>query len=152
MPKIPGIADFKGRVIHSKYFKNSDEFRGQDVVCVGFGPSVADLALHLSNVANQVTVCHKFPYGLKLGMLPQDVRELQNVKMVTTNGVITEQDERVACDAIILCTGLLTHASKFINDYSSQDIAIKNITRIFLPLKFFCTTWHFRIRHKISFS
>lgn len=107
IPKIPGIDDFKGRVMHTKYYKNSDEFRGQNVVCLGLGPSAADLALHLSKAAKQVTVCHKFPYGMKLGIVPHNVREVQSVKLVTSDGVITDDNERISCDAIILCTGYI---------------------------------------------
>lgn len=106
MPEISGLDEFQGRVIHSKFFKNPEEFRGQHVVLVGFGASSADLTLHISKAASKVTICHKFPYGFKLGLLPHNACEKKNVKNVTMNGVVTDDGEIISCDAIILCTGI----------------------------------------------
>ncbi|CAL8090080.1 unnamed protein product [Orchesella dallaii] len=102
---IQDLEKFQGKVMHCKYFKNPKDFKGKNVVCVGLGPSSADLALLLSTEANKVTVCHKFAYGFKLGLLPSNVDELKPIKLVTSDGIITENDEVVPCDVIILCTG-----------------------------------------------
>ncbi|ODN00017.1 Flavin-containing monooxygenase FMO GS-OX1 [Orchesella cincta] len=102
---IPGLDTFKGRVIHSKYFKNADEFADQSVVCIGLGPSSADLALALSKTAKKVTVCHKFSRGARLGLVPPNVREANPVEFVGNDGVVTKANQTIACDAIIFCTG-----------------------------------------------
>lgn len=105
-PKIPGLETFQGKVVHMKYFKNPEEFKGKNIVCIGLGPSSADLSAHLSGTAKSVTICHKFPGGFKIGLCPPNVREVKNVRLVTPDGVVTEEDENVPCDVIILCTGI----------------------------------------------
>ncbi|KAH6940555.1 hypothetical protein HPB50_000576 [Hyalomma asiaticum] len=55
VPVVPGRAKFKGRVIHSREYKYTDEsIRGKRVVIVGFGNSAADIAVDMADVAEQV--------------------------------------------------------------------------------------------------
>lgn len=96
---------FKGRLMHSKYFQEPNEFRDKSVVCMGLGPSCADLCLKLGPVAKEVVACHRFPGGFSLGILPPNVRETVNVKRLTEHSVVTEENEDIPCDVLILCTG-----------------------------------------------
>lgn len=43
----PGVEDFKGKVIHSKYYKSGTEFEGQRVLVVGCGTSAFDMCYDL---------------------------------------------------------------------------------------------------------
>ncbi|ODN02385.1 Senecionine N-oxygenase [Orchesella cincta] len=102
---IEGQETFKGSIFHTKYYKNAQDFKGMHVVLIGFGFSSADLTLQLSETAEKVTACHKFPLGFSFGLIPKNCRETKAVKRITETGVITEDDEVIPCDAIILCTG-----------------------------------------------
>lgn len=43
----PGLEDFKGTVIHSKYYKSGGDFEGKDVLVVGCGTSAFDMCYDL---------------------------------------------------------------------------------------------------------
>ncbi|MDV7400617.1 NAD(P)-binding domain-containing protein, partial [Arthrospira platensis SPKY1] len=47
-PDFPGEANFQGRILHSREYKNSAPFRGQKVLVVGMGNTGAEIALDLS--------------------------------------------------------------------------------------------------------
>lgn len=51
---FPGLEHFKGRHIHSRYYKTCEEYRGKTVVVVGTGNSAADISVELSHIAKQV--------------------------------------------------------------------------------------------------
>ncbi|CAL8069303.1 unnamed protein product [Orchesella dallaii] len=102
---IEGQETFKGSIFHTKYYKSAQDFKGKQVVLIGFGLSSADLTLQLAETAEKVTVCHKSPFGANFGLVPMNCRETNEVKRITENGVITLDDEVIPCDAIILCTG-----------------------------------------------
>ena len=48
-PSWPGLDDFAGTVLHSSEYKNSERFRAQRVLVVGFGNSGAEIALDLAD-------------------------------------------------------------------------------------------------------
>ncbi|CAL8069305.1 unnamed protein product [Orchesella dallaii] len=102
---IEGQDTFQGKIFHTKYYKNSKDFKGKQIVLIGFGPSSADVLLQLSKTAEKVTACHRFPYGYQFGLLPENCRETKTVKLITKDGVVTEDDEVIPCDVIVLCTG-----------------------------------------------
>lgn len=138
IPNLPGLDQFKGHILHSKYFKEVDEFREKRVVCLGLGPSCADLCLKLAPIAKQVVACHRSPGGFSLGVLPQNVRETGNVKKLTENFVVTEKDEEIPCDVLILCTGYQPHfpflKRSVIPFTSSHSNMISNLyNKMFLP-------------------
>lgn len=49
MPELPGRAVFRGRVLHSRNYRNPAPFAGQRVLVVGSGNSGAEIALDLAN-------------------------------------------------------------------------------------------------------
>ncbi|XP_068096027.1 flavin-containing monooxygenase 5-like [Hyperolius riggenbachi] len=49
-----GIKNFKGRYLHSRDYKNPEEFAGQRVIVIGIGNSGGDIAVELSRTASQV--------------------------------------------------------------------------------------------------
>ncbi|XP_056379209.1 dimethylaniline monooxygenase [N-oxide-forming] 2-like isoform X2 [Hyla sarda] len=51
---FPGLENFKGSHIHSRFYKTSDEYRGKTVVVVGTGNSAGDISVELSHIAKQV--------------------------------------------------------------------------------------------------
>lgn len=60
-PDIPGLADFKGRVIHSARWDHDHDFRGQRVGVIGTGASAVQLIPELVKVAGHVKVFQRTP-------------------------------------------------------------------------------------------
>ncbi|XP_071421435.1 flavin-containing monooxygenase 5-like isoform X2 [Pithys albifrons albifrons] len=51
---FPGIEKFKGRYLHSRDYKDPQDFRDKKVVVIGIGNSGSDLAVEISQTAQQV--------------------------------------------------------------------------------------------------
>ncbi|XP_053325304.1 dimethylaniline monooxygenase [N-oxide-forming] 2-like [Spea bombifrons] len=51
---FPGIELFKGRYIHSRFYKTPEDYRGKTVLVLGTGNSAGDIAVELSLTAKQV--------------------------------------------------------------------------------------------------
>ncbi|XP_069593578.1 dimethylaniline monooxygenase [N-oxide-forming] 2-like [Ranitomeya imitator] len=56
LESFPGIHDFKGRYIHSRFYKKYEEYREKTVLVVGIGNSAGDIAVEISAIAKQVYV------------------------------------------------------------------------------------------------
>ena len=54
MPDIPGLEQFKGKVIHTQQYKDNQEFVDKTVLVLGIGNSAADVASDLAPVTKQV--------------------------------------------------------------------------------------------------
>ncbi|KAM4722884.1 uncharacterized protein WCC33_009064 [Rhinophrynus dorsalis] len=54
LDSFPGIEKFKGRYIHSRFYRQSTDYRGKTVLVVGAGNSAGDIAVEISNIAKQV--------------------------------------------------------------------------------------------------
>jgi cation diffusion facilitator CzcD-associated flavoprotein CzcO len=61
MPKLPGLDEFTGKVVHSKYFRTGRESTGQRVLVVGTSTSGHDIACDLHNKGAQVTLLQRGP-------------------------------------------------------------------------------------------
>jgi cation diffusion facilitator CzcD-associated flavoprotein CzcO len=55
-PDLPGLAAFKGRVLHSAAYRNATPFAGQNVLVVGMGNTGAEIALDLAESGARPTV------------------------------------------------------------------------------------------------
>ncbi|GAB4515746.1 MAG: NAD(P)/FAD-dependent oxidoreductase [Anaerolineae bacterium] len=51
MPRLPGMDDFTGRIMHAHDYINKAAFAGQRVMVVGNGPSGIDIAVDVADVA-----------------------------------------------------------------------------------------------------
>jgi cation diffusion facilitator CzcD-associated flavoprotein CzcO len=56
MPDVPGMATFKGRVLHSVDYANARPFDGQSVLVVGMGNTGAEIALDLCENNARATI------------------------------------------------------------------------------------------------
>lgn len=56
IPKIPGIEQFNGKVLHTVDYKSNNEFTNQRVLCVGAGESGADIAANIAKVSSTCTL------------------------------------------------------------------------------------------------
>ncbi len=56
MPSVPGLEQFKGKVIHSAQYANAKPFAGQSVLVVGMGNTGAEIALDLAENGARPTI------------------------------------------------------------------------------------------------
>ncbi|NP_001016366.1 dimethylaniline monooxygenase [N-oxide-forming] 4 [Xenopus tropicalis] len=54
LDSFPGIENFKGHYVHSRFYKDSANYKGKTVLVVGIGNSAGDIAVDISNTAKQV--------------------------------------------------------------------------------------------------
>ncbi|XP_018414553.1 PREDICTED: dimethylaniline monooxygenase [N-oxide-forming] 2-like [Nanorana parkeri] len=54
LESFPGIQKFKGRYIHSRFYKKSENYHGKTVLVVGIGNSAGDISVEVSSKAKQV--------------------------------------------------------------------------------------------------
>ena len=54
IPELPGISQFKGRVVHSCNFRDPADMQGHKVCIVGAGPSGRDIAMEIVDFATEV--------------------------------------------------------------------------------------------------
>ncbi|XP_070839335.1 uncharacterized protein [Chaetodon trifascialis] len=104
IPDIPGIENFKGKVLHSHTYRYAEPFSNQSVVVLGAKASGLDISIELAKVGAQVTLSHgrdrlTFP-------LPSGIQQSSPVVAVEKDGLIRFQDNSVsAADVLMFCTG-----------------------------------------------
>ena len=68
-PKWDGIEKYKGKLIHSRVYKNTTPYIGDRVLIIGFGNTGAEIALDMSENHVDVSVSVRSP----VAMVPRDV-------------------------------------------------------------------------------
>jgi cation diffusion facilitator CzcD-associated flavoprotein CzcO len=74
LPDIPGLADFRGEVMHSSEFRGAEDYRGKRAVIFGVGNSGSDVAQEMHALGGDVTMVQRgkvtvvshYPAGLLL--------------------------------------------------------------------------------------
>uniref|UniRef100_UPI0037E8560F uncharacterized protein n=1 Tax=Semicossyphus pulcher TaxID=241346 RepID=UPI0037E8560F len=104
IPDIPGIENFKGKVLHSHSYRYPEPFSGQSVVVLGAKASGLDISIELAKVGAQVTLSHGRP---RLTFpLPSGIQQSSPVVAVDKDGSIRFQDGSVGpADVLMFCTG-----------------------------------------------
>ena len=54
MPKVKGLNDFKGHVLHSHDYRVPAPYKDKTVVCLGAGASGQDISLDIASLAKKV--------------------------------------------------------------------------------------------------
>ncbi|XP_060066421.1 uncharacterized protein LOC132546720 [Ylistrum balloti] len=103
IPNIPGLDNFRGKVMHSHDYRYPSEFEGQRVACLGAAASGQDISVDVSTAAKQVYMCHRKP-SLQT-YLPDNLEQKPGIKKVKEHSVVFENDEEVEVDALMFCTG-----------------------------------------------
>ncbi|MEM9921707.1 MAG: NAD(P)/FAD-dependent oxidoreductase [Bacteroidota bacterium] len=68
-PSWKGQEDFKGEIIHSRHYKNTQPFLGQKVLIIGMGNTGAELALDLSESDVETYISVRSPVSI----VPRDI-------------------------------------------------------------------------------
>ena len=103
-PEIPGMDNFKGRVVHAKEVRHIDEFKNQQVLVIGSFISAEDLSVLLIKFgAKDVIISYKYrPQALNW---PEGISERPLVVKVQGNTAFFEDGTDADVDAIIFATG-----------------------------------------------
>ena len=59
-PSFPGLADFKGEVLHSHDYREPSRFIGKRVLIIGIGNSGGDMAVELSRQGQVGCLCENW--------------------------------------------------------------------------------------------
>eukprot|EP00092_Neocalanus_flemingeri_P007944 GFUD01008571.1.p1 GENE.GFUD01008571.1~~GFUD01008571.1.p1 ORF type:complete len:438 (-),score=120.28 GFUD01008571.1:45-1358(-) len=104
IPKIPGIAQFSGSLIHSHDYRVPEAYQGDSVIILGGGASGTDICIELSQHAAQVYLAHNNP--LLTTKLPPNVAQIRGVEScIGPAAFLLTDGSKVQCSAIILATG-----------------------------------------------
>ena len=103
-PEIPGMDNFKGRVVHAKEVRHIDEFKSQRVLVIGSFISAEDLSVLLIKFgAKDVIISYKYrPQALNW---PEGISERPLVVKVQGNTAFFKDGTEADVDAIIFATG-----------------------------------------------
>ena len=118
-PDVPGIEDFKGRVLHSKQVKHLNEFKGQKILIIGSFISAEDLAMTLVKFgAESVIIAYKYrPIGRKW---PKGIEERQMTVKVDESKAYFQDGSNAEVDVIMFCTGY-----KLDFPFMSEELSLK---------------------------
>lgn len=79
IPKIRGFASFRGSSLHSRYYRQPDDFAQKTVLVIGASPSGVDISMDLTPIAKKVYLCNRLNQGKPLlNGLPNNVTEVGN--------------------------------------------------------------------------
>ena len=104
IPSIPGLDNFKGRILHSRDFRHATDFKDKTILILGSSYSAQDLT----------QMCHKFgatriicswrtsPMGFKW---PSGIEERPQVKRFNGNSAMFSDTTSAEVDVVIFCTG-----------------------------------------------
>lgn len=113
LPKLNGTNLFKGRQLHSHDYKSADDFKGENILVIGAGPSGMDLANIISKTANHITLSHHLPEKPKT-KYPKNVTQKPDVKALTPTGAIFSDGTTANYTVVLYCTGY-KYAFPFLN-------------------------------------
>jgi len=89
-PKLPGLEDFKGTMVHSGSFADAEKWRGRKVLVLGSGTSGHDVAQELQAHGADVTLIQRSPtYVVSL-------KEAQSVYAIYQEGIPFEDCDLLA--------------------------------------------------------
>src|SRR4029079_1978876 len=88
-PAWPGLAAFRGRVVHSSQYQNGESFKNQAVLVVGFGNSGGEIAIDLWEHGARPTLAVRGP----VNVIP---RELFGIPVLAISIVLRKLPLRLA--------------------------------------------------------
>lgn len=138
IPNIPGIKNFKGKVLHSHSYRCAEPFSGRSVVVLGAAASGLDISIELAKVGAQVVLSHSRPRFTF--PLPPGVQQSSAVEAVQEDGSVRFQDgSAVAAEVLLFCTGY-NFRYPFLNaaqlGLKIQDHYVAPLYRVMMPPAF----------------
>eukprot|EP00123_Amoebidium_parasiticum_P000190 comp10464_c0_seq1/m.5212 comp10464_c0_seq1/g.5212 ORF comp10464_c0_seq1/g.5212 comp10464_c0_seq1/m.5212 type:complete len:430 (-) comp10464_c0_seq1:127-1416(-) len=104
-PRIEGMDGFRGKILHSHWYRRPDSFRDQSVVVVGSGASGCDIGRELGGVCRHVYVCVGDHIHAESVAEVATVELVPRLARVTASECIFSDGRTVKADCIVFCTG-----------------------------------------------
>ncbi|XP_063708783.1 senecionine N-oxygenase-like [Culicoides brevitarsis] len=136
IPKIKGIENFKGKIMHSHKYRMPEPFTGQKILTIGAGPSGIDITRDLSAVAAFVGFSHHGSIYLATGKDDFDANVMQfpDVEQVLEDGKVRFLNGDVhEFDAMIFCTGYNV-SFPFLSPKCDIKVDDNHITELYLHM------------------
>ncbi|VVU94624.1 Flavin-binding monooxygenase-like [seawater metagenome] len=112
------ISNFKGKIFHSKYLYQNNNFHNKKILIIGGGPSAEDVALHAINQkAKSITINSKNDWIVS-SKWPKIINFENKIINIDQNLVIYDSNNKENIDIIILCIGY-NHDLNFLNQYNN---------------------------------
>ncbi|CAH1637687.1 unnamed protein product [Spodoptera littoralis] len=127
IPDIERMNMYKGKIMHSHDYKDSEDLRGRRVLLVGAGASGLDLAIQLSNVTEKLFHSHHLNYN-QPDFSPTYVKK-PDIDSFTPTGAVFVDGSTEDFDQVIFCTGY-NYAHPFLDQSSGVTASQKFV----LPL------------------
>jgi cation diffusion facilitator CzcD-associated flavoprotein CzcO len=142
IPLIPGLTNFRGKVIHAVEYDDPNDFVGKTVLCVGARASGVDISREIGCVSSRVylsdSTCQEMLSFGNVVLIPrmQSIDENGTVHFSIGKGDEMTVDD---VDTIIFCSGY-DYSFPFIDDESNLELFATPGERRVRPL--FEQLWH----------
>lgn len=88
----PGMANFKGSMVHSREYKNGKVYSGKKVLVIGFGNSACEIAIDLYEHGALPTLSVRSPVNI----IPRDIKGISVSKVGAGSGWLAKNFPQVA--------------------------------------------------------
>ena len=124
IPDLPGLEQFKGRVLHSQDVRHLEDFQGQRLLLIGARWSAEDLALqaHKFGVKTIVISWQTMPHGQGWFEFPATITQHPQVEKFINNTAYFKDGFEAEFDMVIFCTGYKWHYP-----FMADDLRLKEI-------------------------
>ena len=146
IPKLKGLDNFRGSVIHAIEYDNAQPFADKTVLCVGAKPSGLDISREIGLVAKKVylsdSACDKMQTFGNVSVMPR-MQSVDETGVVCFSSPRSTEETHVVdgIDSIVFCSGY-DYDFPFINDDSNLELEFTPGERRVQPL--YEQTWHAR--------
>ncbi|XP_055332961.1 uncharacterized protein LOC129584695 [Paramacrobiotus metropolitanus] len=106
IPKLEGIENFRGRIIHSSQYRIPEPFTNKIVLVIGARSSAMDIACELIPYAKQIIVSRRFQASVFKDKFP-NVTETTELTSFGPDHVVLRDGSIRPVDEIVLCTGFV---------------------------------------------
>ncbi|XP_014236062.1 flavin-containing monooxygenase FMO GS-OX5-like [Trichogramma pretiosum] len=124
VPKIAGIENFPGKILHSHIYRYPQEFEGKTVLVLGAGFSGIDISQDMSPYVNKIYLSHNKP---KIqSRLPKNVEQVAGLASVNGSTLILRDNSTLQADVILFATGYL-FSYPFLSNDSGLELSGKYV-------------------------
>lgn len=108
VPDYPGVENFKGKTLHSYYFRNASEFKGKTILIIGNSISGEDIAVQTYKFgAKECIISYRSnSSGFKW---PAEIREVPQLVKFENDLFHFKDGTSCSADVLIFCTGYKHH-------------------------------------------
>ncbi|KAK7282339.1 hypothetical protein RIF29_11023 [Crotalaria pallida] len=90
IPDVPGLENFEGEFVHSKYYKSGEKYESKEVLVVGSGNSGMEIAYDLDNWGASTSILIRSPvHVLTKELVHQGMRMLKDFPVHTVDDIVT---------------------------------------------------------------